>query len=742
LATISDVAKRAGVAPVTVSRVINNADNVSPATRERVQCAIEELGYVPSGVAQSLRSKRTRSLALVVPDITNAFWTTVARGVEDAAQSHDYSVLLCNTDENLAKQLRYLDVVVGQRVDGVIIAPYDSDRHNLGKLPDRNIPTVIIDRYIVGWDVDTVTGDSVSGARALVQHLIRLGHERIAMITGAAETSTAADRVTGYHFALAEAGIPIDPHLIKFGEFRAESGEYLTYQVLDEEPRPTAIFAANNAIAMGVVDALEKCGLRTPQDVALVVFDDLPNTSHFFPFFTVVVQPAYDVGVNAAQLLFSRLDAEASLQPRHVVLPTRLIIRHSCGSRMKENGDCALSLPLPKDTRMQGQLVKRLTPEEIRQASAGLEGITLPVSRRQPGLSSDDKSDINRLLKVLQHQEADRVPHLEFWVSSQSVYEYVLERKLDYKIVNASTGKQSIAPDDHVEFVRRTGMDAVVCNFSWRPNNVFAIANNGTEHYVNGSVKNWNDLDNLEPPPALADQLNYLERHLRAAQGTNVGVCANFTSFFDSALLAIGMADALYRIYDDRPFLERLMDIILAHQERVMRTLCDRFANDLAFVLINDDITHNAGLFIHPEMFMEIFPHRMKRLIAPAKEHGKLVAIHTDGRIGEVMPILHDIGFDLVHPVQPESNDIFALKEQWVGRMSLVGNIPTSLLAYGHKEEIEAMVKEYCVKLAPGGGYILASSSSIMDGIPPENFVAMIQAVHKFGRYGSLGREG
>ena len=332
MATISDVAKRAGVAPVTVSRVINKASNVSAVTRERVERAIADLGYVPSGVAQSLRSKRTRSLALLVPDITNAFWTTVARGVEDAAQSQGYSVLLCNTDEDVTKQLRYLDVVVSQRVDGVIIAPYDSDIKNLGKLPERRIPTVVIDRHINGWDVDTVSGDSISGARALVQHLIGLGHTRIAMITGAAETSTAADRVAGYQFALTEAGLPIDLNLIKYGEFRAESGERLTGQVLAENPPPTAIFAANNAIATGVVDALEKRGLHTPQDIALVVFDDLPNTSHFFPFFTVAVQPAYEIGVNAAQLLLSRLEAEVSLQPRQVVLPTRLIVRQSCGS--------------------------------------------------------------------------------------------------------------------------------------------------------------------------------------------------------------------------------------------------------------------------------------------------------------------------------------------------------------------------------------------------------------------------
>ncbi len=215
MSTISDVAKRAGVAPVTVSRVINNAPNVSVSTREKVQQAIKALGYVPSGAAQSLRSKRTRSLALLVSDITNAFWTTVARGVEDAAQSHNYSILLCNTVENQTKQQRYLDVVISQRVDGVIIAPYDSDAESLAKLRHRNIPTVVIDRQIDGWDIDTVIGDSISGARALVQHLINLGHKRIAMISGPANTSTSMDRIAGYHIALNEAGIPFEPCLIK-----------------------------------------------------------------------------------------------------------------------------------------------------------------------------------------------------------------------------------------------------------------------------------------------------------------------------------------------------------------------------------------------------------------------------------------------------------------------------------------------------------------------------------------------
>jgi DNA-binding LacI/PurR family transcriptional regulator len=234
LPTINDVARRAGVSPVTVSRVINETGNVSATTQAKVERAIKELGYVPSAMARSLRSKRTRTLALIVSDIANPFWTTVARGVEDAAQGRGYSVFLYNTDENPAKQQRYLDVVVAQGVDGVMIAPYDSDARNLAKLRRRNLPTVTVDRRIQGWDVDSVYCDSLSGAKALTQHLIDLGHRRIALISGPVNTSTATDRVAGYCLALTEAGIPVDPSLIKQGEYRVTSGEELTNRVLDE----------------------------------------------------------------------------------------------------------------------------------------------------------------------------------------------------------------------------------------------------------------------------------------------------------------------------------------------------------------------------------------------------------------------------------------------------------------------------------------------------------------------------
>ncbi len=736
--TINDVARRAGVSPVTVSRVINNVSNVNPATRVKVERAIQDLGYVPSVAARSLRSKRTSTLALVLPDITNAFWTTVARGVEDAAQSCGYSVFLYNSDETPSKQLRYLDVIASQRVDGVIIAPYDSDARNLAGLRARNIPTVVIDRRIKGWDVDTVYGDSVSGAYALIQHLIGLGHQRIAMVSGPPNTSTAEDRVTGYYLALIEAGIPVSPSLVKHGEFQAVSGERLTYQLLDEGLNPTAIFAANNAIAIGVIDALEKRGLHIPQDIAVVCFDDLPNASRFFPFLTVAVQPAYDMGVNAAQLLLSRLEAEGGLQPRQVVLPARLLIRYSCGSKPQHNGDYMPRLPSLKQIQTHSILVKPIGQEALRQFASGSPVVAVPSARKPAGTAGYDKSDVNRLLKALRHQEADRVPYLEFWVSGKSIYEYILGRRLDVQAAGTLVSSHSFAPEDQVEFALRLGMDAVTCNFCWQPNNRFEKANDGSSQYRDGTLKTWADLDDLEPPPPLAAQLSLMERYLRAAQGTGVGVVANFSSFFSPAMRAVGGRNALGQFQDNKLFLENLMDILLVHQEKVLRAICDRFAADLAFVLISDEV---AGPAIPSDLFMEIFSPRMQRLILPAQEHGKLLVMHTKGKLDQVLPIVHEIGFAAVHPIQTDLNDIFQLKKSWGDTLAFIGGIPIPLLVYGREEEIEAQVRECCAKLGPGGGYVLGSSNGIEEDVPPKNLVAMIQAVQKYGRYGYLGRE-
>jgi len=742
LATISDVAKRAGVSTVTVSRVINNAGNVSPATRAKVERIIEELGYVPSGVAQSLRSKRTRSLALIVPDIQNQFWMTVARGVEDAAQSRGYSVSLCNTDENAVKQLHYLDLVISQRVDGVAIAPFDSDAANLNKLRQRNTPTVVIDRHIEGWDVDTITGDSISGARALVKHLADQGHTRIAILSGPTNTSTAADRILGYRVGLADAGIPYDPSLVKFGEFRSISGERLTHQLLNQDDKPTAIFAANNAIAMGVIDALDARGLRIPYDMALACFDDLPNTSRLFPFLTVVVQPAYDIGANAAQLLLSRLDASTPLPPRHVVLPTRLIVRHSCGSSLHDDDRPTISLPLRREAAEKTFLVKPITSEELRLASLTLDDIGSSLPWRLPELSNRDKSDVDRIRKVFAGETPDRVPHFELDIDHRPLFEYVLERKLGGSNGNGNDNNPispTLTPEEQVEFAQRLGIDAVPCTFYWYPNNVYGQTSAGENQYINGTIKTWDDLTRLEPPPALADQLNTLERYLRAAEGTGVGVFAVFSSFFHSALRAIGFDDALYLIYDNRPFLERLLDILQSRHERVMQAVIDRFGADLVFIMIRDELAHQNGPLIDPVLYQEMYVPRMERFLLPVKSHGKHLMLHTAGKVDALLPMLQGLGFNGIHPVAPEVNDLQTLDKLRDKRFVLAGQIPNSLLYFEDRKGIESHIERLSSFADSAGGYMFSTSGPIHEGIPAEAFINLTQAIHKYGQSKTSG---
>ena len=365
MTTIHDVAKSAGVSPITVSRVVNRLENVRPDTRARVEKAIEELGYVRNLAASSLRSNETYTLALILPDITNSFWTTVARGVEDAAQKDGYSVLLCNTDEKPEKFTKYLDTVLQQRVDGVMLVPVTNDSLHLSQLGNRNVPTVILDRRVPNWAGDSVTCDSIAASRALVQHLLKLGHTRIAIISGPAATSTAEDRVAGYCLAMSQAGIPLDPSLIMRGEYRFSSGQAMAHNLVHSGLEPTAIIATNNAIAEGVLEELKSEGKKIPGDMAVVCFDEISEMERFFPFLTIITQPAYDIGFKATQLLLSRIKSNDPLPGRQVILPTQLVLRYSCGRFLKQSGpEAAINFTSLPD-HSEKQLVMPLAEETI-----------------------------------------------------------------------------------------------------------------------------------------------------------------------------------------------------------------------------------------------------------------------------------------------------------------------------------------------------------------------------------------
>lgn len=332
MVTIRDVAKRAGVSPITVSRVINNSDYVSEATRARVEAAIDELKYVPNMLGPSLRFKQTRTLALVLTDITNPFWTTVARGVEDVAQANGYSIILCNTDESETKQEQYLNMLLRRRIDGILLVPAQSAAEPVNMIQKQNIPVVVLDRQIPGLDVDIVRADSESGAYQLTEHLLSLGHRRIGMLAGPPTVSSAVDRVRGYRRALAASGLAEEAAIVYWGAFRIDSGREMALQALADNPQLTAFFAANNFIAFGAIQALREKGLAVPGDIALVTVDDIPPIFTIEPFLTVANQPALEMGQQAAKLLVGRVTGGLDMECQQIVLPTQLIIRASSGS--------------------------------------------------------------------------------------------------------------------------------------------------------------------------------------------------------------------------------------------------------------------------------------------------------------------------------------------------------------------------------------------------------------------------
>lgn len=331
MVTIHDVAKLAGVALITVSRVINRSGYFSNETRERVEKAIHELGYVPNILARSLRSKRTNTLALILTDITNPFFTTLARGVEDTASDAGFNVIFCNTDESECEEAKYLQVLLQKQVDGFLLVPAQSQPNSIWQIRKHGEPVVVLDRCVPEVEVDMVRCDSEEGAYQLTCLLISLGRRQIAMLSGPQTVSTAADRVAGFRRALIEAGLPLDETYVMYGEFTLPSGYAMARRVLDLYPRPTAMFAANNFINVGALKAIQETGLEVPEDVALVCFDDLPPGMVVFPFFTVAAQPAYEMGRQATLLLLERLAEETEKPYQEVILPAEIIVRHSSG---------------------------------------------------------------------------------------------------------------------------------------------------------------------------------------------------------------------------------------------------------------------------------------------------------------------------------------------------------------------------------------------------------------------------
>ncbi len=326
MSNIADVARQAGVSPSTVSHVINASRFVRDETRERVLSAMRELNFQPNAVARNLRTKRTQMIALVIPDITNPYFPEVARGVQDAAEENDYVVVLCNSDRTLSREVRLLNTLRQQRVEGVILNPSEVTREDLHRLRDVGISVVLIGSQIDDPEFDLVMVDNVQGACDAVKHLIELGHRRIGLVGGPRTTSSGIQRYQGYVRGLNEHGLAVDDDLIAECDFTYEGGHECMTRLLAHRP-PTAVFVANDVMALGAMTAVEEVGLTIPDDVSLVGFDDIPEASR--AKLTTIAQPKYQTGVEATRLLFERAKYGHVWRRKKVVLEHKLVVRSS-----------------------------------------------------------------------------------------------------------------------------------------------------------------------------------------------------------------------------------------------------------------------------------------------------------------------------------------------------------------------------------------------------------------------------
>ncbi|MBX5449351.1 MAG: LacI family DNA-binding transcriptional regulator, partial [Thermogemmatispora sp.] len=329
MATIEDVAKRAGVSISTVSRVFNGTRFVNPVIAERVRAAAQELNYQPSRAARVLRGNRSRILGLLITNIQNPFFTALVRGVEDIAHERGYSVILCNSDEDPQKERQYIEVLCAERVAGAILVPTREHQPAISLFHKHRIPVVAVDRRVRDEDVDAVLVDNIRGAREAVLHLISNGYRRIGIITGPLSTTTGRERLEGYRRALEEAGLSYDSRLVRTGPFKESTGQIQTRELLALDEPPEALFLGNNLIAIGALDVLQERGLRIPDDLALVSFDDTPWAHLKTVSLTTVAQPVYELGSTAALRLLQRLQTSSAgvLTRQEIVLTPSLRVR-------------------------------------------------------------------------------------------------------------------------------------------------------------------------------------------------------------------------------------------------------------------------------------------------------------------------------------------------------------------------------------------------------------------------------
>ena len=329
--SLRDVAKAAKVSVGTVSNVLNRSEVVAPKTLARVQATIKELGFVPNGFARNLRSGQSRTLGLIVPDVSNPFFTEVARGVEDAASKRDYAVFLCNSDMSATKEERYVNVLIQQQVRGVLITPADMKSDRLDVMRDRGISVALLDREIKGRKQCSVSVDDVHGGQIAIEYLAGLGHKNIAWVCGPESIPQVADRGAGVAKAAKVAGSKIET--IRVSLMNATNGEEAARRILELDMLPTAIFCANDLLALGVMRALLASKVRIPEQVSVLGYDNIEFAPSAAVPLSSIAQPSYQMGVTAADLLLNECEDGDSHEHQQIRFQPQLVERASTGKR-------------------------------------------------------------------------------------------------------------------------------------------------------------------------------------------------------------------------------------------------------------------------------------------------------------------------------------------------------------------------------------------------------------------------
>ena len=329
-----DVATRANVSPATVSRVLRQPDLVSKETKEKVQRVIQELNYKPHMIASQFRTRETKTILVVVPDITRPFFSEVLRGIEHTALQNGYQVILGDTENQMEREKEYIDLLYKKQADGALLLTARMNRTSLEELSSQ-FPVVLACEYMNGLDIPTVSIDNISSARNVTEHLINIGHRKIAHISEAMDVILSQDRLRGYQQAMLSHDLAIDPSWVQEGDGGIDSGYHQMVKLLALEDRPTAVFVFNDEMALGSIKAVQNHGLRVPEDIAIVGFDNLPIASLFSPYMTTVDQPKYEIGQKATDLLLKLLKG-SSIKQKKFVMKDKLIVRESCGFYQKE----------------------------------------------------------------------------------------------------------------------------------------------------------------------------------------------------------------------------------------------------------------------------------------------------------------------------------------------------------------------------------------------------------------------